>query len=126
MEYIKHINNLIINEKIVGINTCIICNGKRDSLSFGYKSIVPCKELNNNDTLYDVASLTKVLTILPIICKLIDNKEISFDTKVHDILPEFKYIVKLCTQNPFNILYETLLLLTIVNPPVSYFNYIIF
>ena len=91
MKYIRYVKDLVISKKILGLNTCIICNGERESISFGYKSVVPNIEINDIDTLYDVASLTKVLTILPIICRLVDNHEISFNTRVKDILPEFKY-----------------------------------
>ena len=91
ISYENYINNLIINEQIVGLNTCIVHDGFKFTKAYGLKSIVPKMEKANTNTLYDVASLTKVLTILPIICRLIDNKTICFDTKVKSILSEFKY-----------------------------------
>lgn len=43
------------------------------------------------NTLYDVASLTKVIVIIPIISKLIENKKININDKVKTYLKEFKY-----------------------------------
>lgn len=91
MYYKKYIKNLVMTEKIVGISTCIVKDNKKDLFATGFKSILPDKELLTVDTLYDTASLTKVLTVMPIICKLIDSRELSFDTKLKDLLPEFKY-----------------------------------
>ena len=76
MEHEKYINNLIINKQIIGLNTCIIHDDMKIVKASGLKSIIPKKELTDNKTLYDIASLTKVVTTLPIICRLIDNKEI--------------------------------------------------
>ncbi len=91
MKHKQYIKNLILNNQIVGLTSCILCKNNIDINAYGYKSIIPSKELTSIDTLYDMASLTKVLTVVPIICKLIDKKEINFNTKVKDILPEFKY-----------------------------------
>lgn len=42
-------------------------------------------------TLYDVASLTKVIVTTPLILKLIDDKKLSFYTEIKSILKDFKY-----------------------------------
>ena len=91
MEHEKYINNLIINKQIIGLNTCIIHDDMKIVKASGLKSIIPKKELTDNKTLYDIASLTKVVTTLPIICRLIDNKEINFNTKANSILKNLKY-----------------------------------
>ena len=91
MKHENYIKNLIINNQIIGLNTCVVHDGLKITKAFGLKSVFPNEEVAKTSTLYDVASLTKVLTIVPIICKLVDSKEISFDTKLKSILPEFKY-----------------------------------
>ena len=91
MEHEKYINNLIINKQIIGLNTCIVHDNIKTIKAYGLKSIVPKEEPTNTETLYDIASLTKVVTTLPIICRLIDNKEINFNTKINYILNNFKY-----------------------------------
>lgn len=45
----------------------------------------------NENTLYDLASLTKVISTTPLILKLIDDHQLSLDTCVDSILPQFKH-----------------------------------
>lgn len=59
--------------------------------SVGYKQLVPYKEKLDINTLYDLASLTTVIVTVPLICKLVCNKKISFNDKVQKYLPQFKY-----------------------------------
>jgi beta-N-acetylhexosaminidase len=42
------------------------------------------------DDLYDVASLTKILATLPMIMQLVDQGVLSLDTKLSEMLPEYK------------------------------------
>ena len=58
---------------------------------YGYKSLVPEKEELNTDTIYDLASLSKVVSTSTMVCKLLEEGLISFDTKVKSILNDFKY-----------------------------------
>lgn len=91
MKHDSYINNLVVNKEIVGLSMCVLHDGLKTNEVYGLKSIFPEEKIAYKSTLYAVASLTKVLTVLPIICKLIDNKEITFNTKLKSILPEFKY-----------------------------------
>lgn len=59
--------------------------------SVGYKQLVPNKEFTSIATLYDIASLTKVVVTVPLICKMIANKKINFNDKVRKYLSRFKY-----------------------------------
>lgn len=57
--------------------------------SFGnhtYKNNIPVKD----DDLYDVASLTKVLSTLPNLMQLYDRGEVTLNDKLGDMLPVFK------------------------------------
>lgn len=91
MKHNEYIKDLVINNRIAGMTTAIVKDGKTQIDSYGFKAMEPKAEQNSEDTLYDVASLTKVLTIVPIVSKLIDSGELSFDTSVKSIFPEFKY-----------------------------------
>ena len=57
--------------------------------NFGYHEYN--KDLEVVDTtMYDVASLTKILATVPILMQLADKGEIGLDTKLSEILPEYK------------------------------------
>jgi len=57
----------------------------------GYRALVPEKEPVSTDTLYDIASLSKVVSTSTLVCKLMEEGLIDFETKVSDILKEFPY-----------------------------------
>lgn len=58
--------------------------------NFGYH------EYDNNikvtdSTIYDLASLTKILASLPMIIELVDKNELSLNSKLSEMLPEYKH-----------------------------------
>ncbi|MDC1491862.1 serine hydrolase [Flavobacteriaceae bacterium] len=57
--------------------------------NFGYLTYDNNVKVNNN-TIYDVASLTKILVTLPIVMKLVENGDISLDTKLKEIIPRYE------------------------------------
>ena len=59
--------------------------------SLGNKALFPSVEKNNIDTLYDLASLTKVISTLTAILTLHDQGLLKFSDKVCDYLPRFKH-----------------------------------
>lgn len=57
--------------------------------NFGYHEYD--KKIAVKDTdVYDLASLTKILATLPLVMELVDQKELSLNTKLSEILPEYK------------------------------------
>ena len=58
---------------------------------YGYKALVPEKEPLTIGTIYDIASLSKVVSTSTMVCRLMEEGLISFDTRVADVLPEFPY-----------------------------------
>ncbi len=82
--------NAVKNNIIPGMNYGIISNEEIIG-SIGYKKLFPDKEEISIDTLYDIASLTKVVVTVPLICKLIDEKKLSFMDNVKTYLNNFKY-----------------------------------
>ena len=73
-----------------GANVAILLEDEEYLFSVGKKSILPKEELNSIDTIYDIASLTKVLVTTTLIMKLIDMGKLKLDTLVKDIIPEFR------------------------------------
>jgi len=57
--------------------------------NFGHHTPDRKNRVKSND-IYDVASLTKILATLPMIMELVDRGIISMDTKVSELLPEYK------------------------------------
>ena len=56
--------------------------------SFGYLTYDKKIKVKNN-TIYDLASLTKILVTLPIIMKLVENGTITLDTKLKELIPRY-------------------------------------
>ncbi|OME89177.1 MULTISPECIES: serine hydrolase domain-containing protein [Paenibacillus] len=70
----------------------VMHEGKQWSYSAGYANPKPKQGQPvpaSKDTLYDCASLTKVVVTLPLILQLIDEGVLTLSTKVSDILPSF-------------------------------------
>lgn len=58
---------------------------------YGYKALFPEKEVLTLDTVYDLASLSKVVSTAPLILKLIEEGCISLDTKVCSVLEDLPH-----------------------------------
>jgi CubicO group peptidase (beta-lactamase class C family) len=57
--------------------------------AFGYKSLVPRKESVSIDTIFDVASMTKILATAPAVMLLVEEGKISLTDPVSAYLPGF-------------------------------------
>ncbi len=57
--------------------------------TFGYHTQDKKRKVLDSD-IYDVASLTKILATLPLIMELVDQGKLSLDTKLSEMLPEYK------------------------------------
>ena len=58
--------------------------------AYGARALVPAREAATLDTIYDVASLTKVVATTPAIMKLYEQGKIRLDDPVTAYLPEFQ------------------------------------
>ena len=58
--------------------------------AYGARALVPARETATVDTIYDVASLTKVVATTPAIMKLYEQGKIKLDDRVTAYLPEFQ------------------------------------
>ncbi len=87
---IEHFLEESVNQNVFpGCCVAIIHNQITDYYCVGNKSIYPCQEENRIDTLYDLASLSKVVGTTPAILRLIQKGLLSYDTPVYTIIPEF-------------------------------------
>lgn len=82
----------VVEEKIIpgACYAYVDQSGKWMTFS-GYKQIVPTLEPNSLDTLYDLASLTKVVATTTAILLLLEQGKLTLKTRVSSILPRFKF-----------------------------------
>ena len=64
-------------------------NGSVYQAAFGNRAVQPQVESNTSDTIYDVASLTKVLATTPAVMKLVEQGRVEIDAPVSRYLPGF-------------------------------------
>jgi len=89
---IEKLLNKMVNEHVFpGANYALVTENGCYMGSVGNKSLVPTVEENSADTLYDLASLSKVVVTNTIITRLLAKKRIFLEDKVCDYLPQFKY-----------------------------------
>lgn len=87
----KLINDAIEEGAFPGANYAIIFKDKIILNSLGNKSLTPKLEKNNLDSIYDMASLTKIISTTTLALKLIENGQLRLYASVQKYLPKFKY-----------------------------------
>ena len=92
---IKEFNDIIrktINEeKLPGANYVIVTKKKKHFGCLGHKALVPFIEENSIDTIYDLASMSKVISTTSCALKLVEKGQIRLFDSVQKYLPEFKH-----------------------------------
>ena len=58
--------------------------------SYGNRTLTPAKEAMTSDTVFDIASLTKVTATTPVIMKLFEQGKLRLSDPVTRYLPEFQ------------------------------------
>jgi len=58
--------------------------------AYGHRALVPAEEPMTEDTIFDMASLTKVLACTPAVMLLIERGQVKLDEPVRTYIPEFK------------------------------------
>ena len=72
-----------------GMQILVAKNGKVVyDKNFGYLTYKKKQRVNHN-TIYDIASLTKILVTLPIVMKMVEQGKLSLDTKLKEIIPQY-------------------------------------
>ena len=89
LSYIDTIVDKAINDTVMpGAQILVAKNGKIIyQKSFGYKTYEKKDAINNNN-IYDIASVTKIMATTPIVMKMIESKELDLDTSLKEYLPE--------------------------------------
>ncbi|MDA1273532.1 MAG: DUF1343 domain-containing protein [Verrucomicrobia bacterium] len=84
------ISGVISSNQIPGGVLWLERNGSAYQKPYGYRALEPKKEPMTIDTIFDVASLTKVLATAPSACLLIERGEIQLEAPVTNYIPEFQ------------------------------------
>lgn len=69
----------------------VMHDGKTDYYCFGNKQVFPSIEKTTTNTLYDIASLSKVIVTTTLIMLLVQEGKLSFETKIIDIIEQFRH-----------------------------------
>ena len=64
-------------------------NGTAYHKAFGHRALVPAREAMTEDTIFDAASLTKVVATTPAIMMLVERGQVKLEAAVTHYLPEF-------------------------------------
>ncbi|MBC8213733.1 MAG: serine hydrolase [Candidatus Marinimicrobia bacterium] len=84
------LENAIEDKIFPGAQVFIAKNGKViANQGFGNQTYDDTSKVVNSKTIYDIASLTKVLVTTPVMMKLISQKKLSLDHEVSQFYPEF-------------------------------------
>lgn len=83
------INEAIAEKKCPGGVLWLTHGGHSTWKAFGHRAVVPTEEPMTDDTIFDAASLTKVVATTPAIMLLIERGQVSLDDPVAKYLPEF-------------------------------------
>lgn len=80
----------VSSNKIPGGVLWLERNGTSYHKAYGHRSLVPTESPMTEDTIFDAASLTKVLATTPSIMLLVERGKINVDAPVRTYLPEFR------------------------------------
>jgi CubicO group peptidase (beta-lactamase class C family) len=83
------IESAIASNKCPGGVLWLERNGTAYHKAFGNRALVPKREPMTEDTIFDAASLTKVVATTPAVMLLIQRGELQLDAPVRTYLPEF-------------------------------------
>jgi uncharacterized protein YbbC (DUF1343 family)/CubicO group peptidase (beta-lactamase class C family) len=84
------ITRTIISGSIPGGILWIERNGVSFESAYGYRALVPQPETMTGDTIFDLASLTKVVATTPSVMKLVEQKKIKLSDTAQKFIPEFR------------------------------------
>ncbi len=88
----KMLEEGVLQKHFPGAHFGLVYKGAMPVTDFiGYKQITPKKVKLYGDEIYDVASLTKVVSTTTIIMKLIEENKLTLKTKVSEVIDWFKH-----------------------------------
>jgi uncharacterized protein YbbC (DUF1343 family)/CubicO group peptidase (beta-lactamase class C family) len=83
------INQAITEKHLPGGVLWVEHRGVSYHKTFGYRALVPQFEPMTEDTIFDVASLTKVVACTPAVMLLVERGQVKLDEPVRTYIPEF-------------------------------------
>ena len=84
------ITNAIAEHRLPGAVLWVERNGVAYHRAYGQRALKPKPEPMTEDTIFDLASLTKVVATAPSIMLLIERGDVKLDARVQDYIPEFR------------------------------------
>ncbi len=84
------INQAIADKKCPGGVLWVEHRGVSYHKAYGDRAVVPTVEPMTEDTIYDMASVTKVAACTPAVMLLVEGGQVSLDEHVQTYIPEFK------------------------------------
>ena len=84
------ITDAIAEKKLPGAVLWFEHQGRVYTKAFGHRAVVPQAELMTEDTIFDAASLTKIIATAPAIMLLHERGRLDIDAQVQKYLPEFR------------------------------------
>src|SRR6266699_3925244 len=86
----EEIQRAITEHKLPGGVLWVECKGSNYHKAFCFRSVFPTAEAMTEDTIFDVASLTKVLATVPALMVLYERGKVKLEEPIFTYLPEFK------------------------------------
>src|SRR2546423_11013814 len=83
------ITNAIAESKLPGGVFWLERKGEYYAKAYGARALVPRREIMTTDTIFDAASLTKVVACTPAVMLLIERGKLALDDTVQKYIPEF-------------------------------------
>jgi len=85
------VNQAIQEQRLPGAVVIIGHNGEIVyRKAYGHRALVPGPETMTADTIFDIASLTKVVATTPSLMKLFEQGKFRLNDKITDYIPEFQ------------------------------------
>ena len=85
----RSINENIIIGNIPGGVLWLERNGVDFVGAYGYRSLIPQREIMTRDTIFDIASLTKVVATTPAVMKLVERGKVKLSDTAQKFIPKF-------------------------------------
>src|SRR4051794_28624228 len=83
------ITNAIAESKLPGGVFWLERKGEYYAKAYGHRALVPKREMMTTDTVFDAASLTKVIACTPAVMLLIERGKMQLDDTVQKFIPAF-------------------------------------
>src|SRR5450759_3560432 len=84
------INQAIMDKRCPGAVLWLEHRGATYHKACGHRALVPVEESMTEDTIFDLASLTKVVACTPAVMLLVERGQLNLDDPVQTYIPEFK------------------------------------